>query len=101
MILSIRSGGCSYSTFFSIFADENSDTIFFNTTCFTGPFLSKGRVQELPNSIGPGPVRTVGKDMVSAIVNAGYKSSYILKILQKNPDDPKNTAMCEETIKAR
>ena len=82
-------------------SDGSTDTVFFNTTCFTGPFLSKGRVQELPPSIGPGPARQVAKDVVTAIINTGYKSSYILKLLQKSPDTPKNTDMCEETIKAK
>ena len=33
--------------------------IYFNHRCFSGPFLSKGRIAELPKCVGPGPVTLV------------------------------------------
>ena len=37
--------------------------IYFNHLCFSGGFLSKGRIAELPRSVGPGPVSLVMKEV--------------------------------------
>lgn len=37
--------------------------IFFNHLCFSGPYLNKGRIAELPQSIGPGNCVLVLKEV--------------------------------------
>ena len=37
--------------------------IYFNHKCFSGPYLSKGRIAELPKCVGPGPVVLVMKEV--------------------------------------
>ena len=37
--------------------------VYFNHKCFSGAFLSKGRVAELPSSVGPGPILLVLKEV--------------------------------------
>ncbi len=39
--------------------------IYFNHRCFSGPYLSKGRIAELPKCVGPGPVVLVMKEVRS------------------------------------
>lgn len=74
----------------SFSSGELGPKIYFNHNCFTGPFLSKGRISELPESVGPGHIRLLVKEMLTLLISVGYKSSYILKILEKsserNPD---------------
>ncbi|XP_076304706.1 scm-like with four MBT domains protein 2 isoform X2 [Tachypleus tridentatus] len=56
--------------------------IYFNHRCFTGPYLSKSRLAELPRHIGPGPVPLVMKEAVSMLVNVAYQSRRVLRELQ-------------------
>ncbi|GIX76142.1 scm-like with four MBT domains protein 2 [Caerostris darwini] len=56
--------------------------IYFNHRCFTGPLLSKSRLAELPQAIGPGPLHLVIQEVISRIVNIAYKSIRVLQILQ-------------------
>ncbi|XP_013794742.1 scm-like with four MBT domains protein 1 [Limulus polyphemus] len=56
--------------------------IYFNHRCFTGPYLSKSRLAELPRHIGPGPVALVMKEAVSMLVNVAYQSRRVLRELQ-------------------
>ncbi|KAF8767845.1 Scm-like with four MBT domains protein 2 [Argiope bruennichi] len=58
--------------------------IYFNHRCFTGPLLSKSRLAELPQAIGPGPLHLVIQDVIYRVVNIAYKSSRVLQILQVN-----------------
>ena len=57
--------------------------IYFNHSCFSGPFLSKSRISELPSFLGPGHIRLIVKEMLGMLIGVGYKSSYILRILQR------------------
>nr|XP_042900715.1 scm-like with four MBT domains protein 2 [Parasteatoda tepidariorum] len=56
--------------------------IYFNHRCFSGPLLSKSRLAELPQAIGPGPVRLVLHEVITRVVNIAYKSSQVLQLLQ-------------------
>ncbi|KAG8036734.1 hypothetical protein G9C98_004056 [Cotesia typhae] len=56
--------------------------IYFNYRCFTGPMISKGKLANLPKSVGPGRVNLVMKEVLSMIVSVGYRSARILKVLQ-------------------
>jgi len=64
--------------------------IYFNYRCFTGPYLSKGRLMLLPQSVGPGPVSLVMREVLTMLINVAYKSSRVLRELQldglPNPD---------------
>ena len=64
--------------------------IYFNYRCFTGPYLSKGRLMLLPQSVGPGPVMLVMREVLTMLINVAYKSSRVLRELQldglPNPD---------------
>ncbi|GFN93457.1 scm-like with four mbt domains protein 1 [Plakobranchus ocellatus] len=73
--------------------------IFINHRCFSGPYLSKGRIAELPRSVGPGPLTLVMKEVLGMLINTAYKSSRVLRELQlegkPNPD------MIQQMLKAK
>ncbi|KAG8186556.1 hypothetical protein JTE90_020859 [Oedothorax gibbosus] len=73
--------------------------IYFNHRCFTGPLLSKSKLAELPQAIGPGPLQLVIKDVIYRVVNIAYKSSRVLQILQGNGKS--NVGMEQQLIKAK
>jgi hypothetical protein len=56
--------------------------IYFNHKCFTGPFLSKGKLAQLPKTVGPGPVTLVLREVLSMLISVAYKSRQVLKELQ-------------------
>lgn len=56
--------------------------IYFNHRCFSGPFLSKGRIAELPKCVGPGPISLVMKEVLSMLITVAYKSSRVLREIQ-------------------
>lgn len=56
--------------------------IYFNYRCFTGRYLSKGRIVLLPRSVGPGSVALVMTTVLSKLVSVAYKSSRVLRELQ-------------------
>ena len=58
------------------------DKLYFNHKCFSGPFLNKGRIAELPKSVGPGMATLVLREVISLLVNAGYKPPRVLRELQ-------------------
>ena len=73
--------------------------IYFNHRCFSGPYLSKGRIAELPKSVGPGPVTLVMKEVLSMLINVAYKSSRVLRELQMDGDpDP---SLHQQVLKAK
>ncbi|XP_077134276.1 scm-like with four MBT domains protein 1 [Ranitomeya variabilis] len=61
--------------------------IYFNHRCFSGPHLNKGRIAELPKSVGPGNCVLVLKEVLSLIINAAYKPSRVLRELELQ-DEP-------------
>ncbi|XP_063282560.1 scm-like with four MBT domains protein 1 [Pelobates fuscus] len=73
--------------------------IYFNHRCFSGPYLNKGRIAELPKSVGPGSCVLVLKEVLSLLINAAYKPSRVLRELelQEEPLWPQHA----ETIKAK
>ena len=56
--------------------------LYFNHKCFSGPFLSKGKLAQLPKAVGPGPVTLVLKEVLSMLISVAYMSSRVLKELQ-------------------
>ncbi|ELU04767.1 hypothetical protein CAPTEDRAFT_148410 [Capitella teleta] len=56
--------------------------IYFNHRCFSGAYLSKGRIAALPRCVGPGPVVLVMKEVLTMLINVAYKSSRVLRELQ-------------------
>lgn len=56
--------------------------IYFNHRCFSGPLLSKSRLAQLPQHIGPGPVSLVMREVLSSLINVAYISSRVLRELQ-------------------
>ncbi|KAM4722828.1 scm-like with four MBT domains protein 1 [Rhinophrynus dorsalis] len=73
--------------------------IYFNHRCFSGPYLNKGRIAELPKSVGPGSCVLVLKEVLSLLINAAYKPSRVLRELelQEEPSWPQHA----ETLKAK
>ncbi|XP_041744142.1 scm-like with four MBT domains protein 1 [Coregonus clupeaformis] len=60
--------------------------IFFNHLCFSGPYLNKGRIAELPQSIGPGNCVLVLKEVLTLLISSAYKPSRVLRELQQDPE---------------
>ncbi|KAM4828958.1 scm-like with four MBT domains protein 2 isoform 2-T3 [Thomomys bottae] len=73
--------------------------LFINHRCFSGPYLNKGRIAELPQSVGPGKCVLVLKEVLSMIINAAYKPGRVLRELQLVEDAHWNFQ--EETLKAK
>ncbi|XP_038667816.1 scm-like with four MBT domains protein 2 [Scyliorhinus canicula] len=73
--------------------------IYFNHRCFSGPYLNKGRIAELPQSVGPGKCVLVLKEVLTLLINAAYKPGRVLRELQLE-DDPEWNCQ-EETLKAK
>lgn len=86
-------------TFF--FSSENCwcPKIYYNHKCFSGPYLSKGRIASLPKCVGPGPVGLVMKEVLTNLINVAYKSFRVLKELQL--EGKPNPKMQQQTIKAK
>ncbi|XP_038627953.1 scm-like with four MBT domains protein 1 isoform X1 [Tachyglossus aculeatus] len=60
--------------------------IYFNHRCFSGPYLNKGRIAELPQCVGPGNCVLVLKEVLTLLINAAYKPSRVLRELQLDED---------------
>ncbi|XP_055002658.1 scm-like with four MBT domains protein 2 [Sorex araneus] len=73
--------------------------LFINHRCFSGPYLNKGRLAELPRSVGPGTCVLVLKEVLGMIINAAYKPGQVLRELQL-VEDP-HWDFQEETLKAK
>ncbi|XP_004712682.1 scm-like with four MBT domains protein 2 [Echinops telfairi] len=73
--------------------------LFINHRCFSGPYLNKGRIAELPQSVGPGKCVLVLKEVLSMVINAAYKPGRVLRELQLVADPHWNFQ--EETLKAK
>uniref|UniRef100_A0A8C7U3D6 SLED domain-containing protein n=1 Tax=Oncorhynchus mykiss TaxID=8022 RepID=A0A8C7U3D6_ONCMY len=61
--------------------------IFFNHRCFSGPYLNKGRIAELPQCVGPGNCVLVLKEVLTLLINSAYKPSRVLRELQLDQED--------------
>lgn len=73
--------------------------IFVNHRCFSGPYLNKGRIAELPQDVGPGKCTLVLKELLGMLINAAYKPGRVLKELQEIEDHSWDCQ--EETLKAK
>jgi len=73
--------------------------IYFNYRCFTGPYLSKGRLMLLPQSVGPGPVTLVVREVLTMLINVAYKSSRVLRELQQDAEP--NPEMQQQVLGAK
>ncbi|KAK3608079.1 hypothetical protein CHS0354_004735 [Potamilus streckersoni] len=73
--------------------------LYFNHRCFSGPYLSKGRISELPKCVGPGPINLVLQEVLSMLVSVAYKSCRVLKELQL--EGSPNPRMLQTTLKAK
>ncbi|KAG8576881.1 hypothetical protein GDO81_010005 [Engystomops pustulosus] len=73
--------------------------LFINHRCFSGPYLNKGRIAELPQSVGPGKCVLVLKEVLTMVINAAYKPGRVLRELQLVEDTSWNFQ--EETLKAK
>uniref|UniRef100_A0A670J6D3 Scm like with four mbt domains 2 n=2 Tax=Podarcis muralis TaxID=64176 RepID=A0A670J6D3_PODMU len=73
--------------------------LFINHRCFSGPHLNKGRLAELPQSVGPGKCVLVLKEVLSMVINSAYKPGSVLRELQLVEDPRWNFQ--EETLKAK
>lgn len=87
------------NNFISIGSNGWCPKIYFNHKCFSGPFLSKGRIAELPKSVGPGPITLVMKEVLSMLINVAYKSSRVLRELQM--EGPADQTMHQQVLKAK
>ncbi|XP_029486196.2 scm-like with four MBT domains protein 2 isoform X1 [Oncorhynchus nerka] len=73
--------------------------IYVNHHCFSGPYLNKGRIAELPQAVGPGKCTLVLKEVLSMLINAAYKPGRVLRELQDV--DLQHWDCHEETLKAK
>ncbi|XP_069485774.1 scm-like with four MBT domains protein 2 isoform X2 [Ambystoma mexicanum] len=73
--------------------------LFINHRCFSGPYLNKGRIAELPQTVGPGKCVLVLKEVLGMVINAAYKPGRVLRELQLVGDPQWNFQ--EETLKAK
>uniref|UniRef100_A0A8C5G3V8 SAM domain-containing protein n=1 Tax=Gouania willdenowi TaxID=441366 RepID=A0A8C5G3V8_GOUWI len=73
--------------------------IYFNHRCFSGPYLNKGRIAELPQFIGPGNCVLVLKEVLTLLINSAYKPSRVLRELQL--DQESRWQGYGETLKAK
>ncbi|XP_023221648.1 scm-like with four MBT domains protein 1 [Centruroides sculpturatus] len=73
--------------------------IYFNHKCFSGPFLGKNRLAELPKHVGPGPVNLVMKEVLTMLINIAYKSSRVLSELELKGKS--EAGMQEQILKAK
>uniref|UniRef100_A0A672HYH5 Scm like with four mbt domains 1 n=1 Tax=Salarias fasciatus TaxID=181472 RepID=A0A672HYH5_SALFA len=73
--------------------------IYFNHRCFSGPYLNKGRIAELPQFIGPGNCVLVLKEVLNLLINSAYKPSRVLRELQL--DQESRWQGHGETLKAK
>uniref|UniRef100_A0A673IW35 SAM domain-containing protein n=1 Tax=Sinocyclocheilus rhinocerous TaxID=307959 RepID=A0A673IW35_9TELE len=73
--------------------------LFVNHHCFSGPYLNKGRISELPKAVGPGKCAVVLKEILMMLINSAYKPGRVLRELQMVEDPQWNCQ--EETLKAK
>ncbi|KAM6985660.1 scm-like with four MBT domains protein 2 [Aplochiton taeniatus] len=73
--------------------------IYINHRCFSGPYLNKGRIAELPQAVGPGKCTLVLKEVLSMLINAAYKPGRVLRELQQV--EGQQWECHEETLKAK
>lgn len=73
--------------------------IYYNHRCFSGPYLAKSRIAELPKFIGPGPIKLVISEVLTMLISVAYKSCRVLRELQM--DGEANPNMHQQLLKAK
>ncbi|KAM6980735.1 scm-like with four MBT domains protein 1 [Aplochiton taeniatus] len=73
--------------------------IYFNHRCFSGPFLNKGRIAELPQYVGPGNCVLVLREALTLLISTGYCPNRVLRELQQDKCGPWQGQ--GETLKAK
>jgi hypothetical protein len=70
--------------FFPINLDKETwcDRIYLHTSCNTGPYFSKQKLNCLPRVFGPGPIILVVSKLVQMLINASDKPGKLIKLLQ-------------------
>uniref|UniRef100_A0A671LHS2 Scm-like with four MBT domains protein 2 n=1 Tax=Sinocyclocheilus anshuiensis TaxID=1608454 RepID=A0A671LHS2_9TELE len=79
--------------------EKHCSQLFINHRCFSGPYLNKGRIAELPKAVGPGKCAVVLKEILTMLINSAYKPGRVLRELQMVEDPQWNCQ--EETLKAK
>uniref|UniRef100_A0A1I8FZU2 SLED domain-containing protein n=1 Tax=Macrostomum lignano TaxID=282301 RepID=A0A1I8FZU2_9PLAT len=74
--------------------------IYVNSRCHVGPSLSKGSVDGLPKSLGPGDVCVLLEDLISRIVQAAYNPTKVLKDIERDPEEPRDS-LAQRPMKAK
>ncbi|XP_053634164.1 scm-like with four MBT domains protein 2 [Cherax quadricarinatus] len=62
--------------------------LYVNHWCYTGPYLSKSKVAKQSQSVGPGSVELVLREVLSMTINAAYIPTRVLRELERNGPDP-------------
>lgn len=66
--------------------------LYVNHWCYTGPYLSKSKVAKQSQSVGPGSVELVLREVLSMTINAAYIPTRVLRELERNGPDA--TTVC-------
>lgn len=61
--------------------------LYVNHWCYTGPYLSKSKVAKQSQSVGPGSVELVLREVLSMTINAAYIPTRVLRELERNAVD--------------
>lgn len=70
--------------------------LYVNHWCFTGPYLSKSKVAKQSQSVGPGSVELVLREVLSMTINAAYIPTRVLRELERHGPDP--TTVCSSWL---
>lgn len=73
--------------------------LYINHRCFSGRFLSKSKIAELPRHVGPGPVQLVIKEAINLLIASAYISTRVHKELQI--EGKANSSMDQIVMKAK
>ncbi|KAG0726743.1 Scm-like with four MBT domains protein 2 [Chionoecetes opilio] len=62
--------------------------LYINHWCYTGPYLSKSKVAKQSQSVGPGSVELVLREVLSMTISAAYIPTRVLRELERHGPDP-------------
>ena len=90
-----------YNPFLLFLNPDWIDKVFYNHKCFSGPYLNKGRIAELPKSVGPGMVPLVLREVLHMLINAAYKPPRVLRELQVENEETAGMKGSLQVMKAK
>ncbi|XP_066941357.1 scm-like with four MBT domains protein 2 isoform X1 [Macrobrachium rosenbergii] len=64
--------------------------LYINHCCFTGPYLSKSKVAKQSQSVGPGSVELVLREVLAMTINAAYIPTRALRELERSVNESQN-----------